>query len=111
MRAFKLNQNIFTLLGICPPSQHETLITKLFRISINLIIIAVLVISLFGSMIFIGKYITENLEDGLFAVFETIATISLLYILAVAYYSRESIIQTIEGFQLFHNRCGYFNNF
>lgn len=108
MRVFNLNQKIFTIMGICPPPQDEKSVSKFFRYVIRFFMIGVLVIGTLGSTQYLRKFIFDDFTDSLFAIFQATATAAILYMWAVVYFSREGIIDMIQGFQAIHNSSNYF---
>lgn len=109
MRVFNINRHIFTVMGICPSPQYESIIAKLFRITIRCIMIGFVVIGTLGSVLFIRKFVFDDFMGALFAIFQIIGSAAVLYMWAVVYFSRQGISSIIQGFEAFHNLSNYYS--
>lgn len=102
MKAFALHQRFFTWLCIKPSKSMN-----IFNVIFILIALSSQLLCFISSSIFIYEFISNDLENALFAVFQMVATASGFYTLIVVLTIRHSIVDVLKKFQEFCDTCEF----
>lgn len=99
MKALELTKHIFIVLSICPTSKDLRLLTKCLRIAIAITSMVTECMALIASVLFIVKYLENDVQNCLYAIFQVAALFSVIYMWIVAFILRNSISGIFLKFQ------------
>lgn len=88
MRPLEIQQQIFTWIYLCSPNEVTSIWIKIIYFILFVIVFLGNFTSWAGALAFIIKYVSVDLENSLYAVFQLCAVGSVSYILIAAFFLR-----------------------
>lgn len=91
MKPLATNKRVLTWLNVYPLEETASKREKFLYNALSVIILSLELATIVGSVLFILKYWSVNLEDAFFAFFQIDLMINFFYLTAVAYIQRQKI--------------------
>lgn len=106
MKAFELNQLVFTRIGLCGAPTEVSWYLKCFRRLIGFSAWLFFGVSITSSLVYIKKVVRTDLVNALFASFQATAGFSVFCSMFDAFYHRHNIERVFSKFRQIHgNFC------
>lgn len=97
MKPLETNKKVLTWLSICPLDKNANWNQKLVRIAFSFVFIGNQVVAFAGSLTFFLKYVSVDLEQCLYALFQLAAEVSVMYMLTIAFVQRYKITALFDN--------------
>lgn len=104
MNILESSHKRFILLGICPSNSDNPFI-KFRNIALSVALFAINVVSAIGSVIFVFRNSSTNLEGSLHGAMTVTASTAVLYMTIVAIILRHEIDDNFSAFQTIYDKC------
>lgn len=93
----KTNRRVLTWLCMCPANEATEKWKKIAYTSLSITAVLLIVCAFFASVAYFGKFASTDLEEALYALFQIIGAVSLLFAITIAYFSRNKIDAIFEN--------------
>lgn len=105
MKALQMNRNVLTWIGMCSADESTKKWQKISFKLIGFTFFMLMVISMIISGAFLIKFISIDMEESLFAVFQMVIAGGTWYMIIFAYLLRKQISATVDGLQKIYDTC------
>lgn len=103
MIPLKTNRRVLTWFCVYPPERYASQLKRFLYKCSGLFAFAVLVAGTLGSIAFIIKNISIDLENSLFALMTTVGNVSMVYMVAATYIIRRKIVAIFDSLTKIYN--------
>lgn len=93
----KTNRRVLTWLCMCPANEATEKWKKIAYTSLSITAVLLIVCAFLASVAYFGKFASTDLEEALYALFQIIGAVSLLFAIKIAYFSRNKIDAIFEN--------------
>lgn len=111
MIALGENRRVFTLLGMCPVNEGNNHSLKYYRFISIATFYVVQVSMLLSSTIFFVKYVSSDLENALYAFFQSVGMFSSIYAMTLGIILNQKIYEIFKNYEQFYGKCEYFGTY
>lgn len=101
---FKKNRYIFTLIGLCEYDKDVKWQEKVWSVLACMLLYAVNSFSLFESIVFAIRYMSIDLENTLYAIFQASAISTVWYIMTESFFYRSEMAAIFVKFNEFYEK-------
>lgn len=103
MKPLVTNRKVLTWIGILPAAERTNKFRKLIYITFYFALTSSSGFALFTSLTFMLKYMSTNLEDCLYALFQVAADMNLVYMMVIALILRRKIAALFDRLTEIYN--------
>lgn len=90
-------KKVLTFLYMCPPEENSSKIKKILCVTFSFGTMTVMALASLSGAVFAIKYMSIDFEKCLFAMFHTVATSTLLYMLIAIILSRNKMANILNS--------------